>query len=291
MVLIYNKNRRGISNLEKVALVTGSSSGIGFETSVLLARNGFHTYSTVRNLEKSQALINVAKKDGLPLQVIELDVSSDKSVRDGVNSVLDENKRIDVIVNNAGYALVGAFEDLSMDEIKAQFETNFFGVIRVIQAVLPTMRDHRNGRIVNLSSMGGRIAIPLDSAYHGTKFALEGLSESLQYEVEPFGIKIILIEPGAIKSNFFNNLKMASKAQRPDSPYTQMMQKLNAGFSFILENAPQPEEVAKVILKAVTSEHPELRYVVGDDARAMLEATRTMSDAEFGNLMKQFLSQ
>ena len=189
MVLIYNKDRRGISNLEKVALVTGSSSGIGFETSVLLARNGFHTYSTVRNLEKSQALINVAKKDGLPLQVIELDVSSDKSVRDGVNSVLDENKRIDVIVNNAGYVLVGAFEDLSMHEIKAQFETNFFGVIRVIQAVLPTMRDHRNGRIVNVSSMGGRIAMPLDSAYHGTKFALEGLSESLQYEVEPFGIK------------------------------------------------------------------------------------------------------
>jgi short-subunit dehydrogenase len=224
--------------------------------------------------------------------VIELDVRSDKSVRDGVNRVLDENKRIDVIVNNAGYALVGAFEDLSMDEIKSQFETNFFGAIRVIQAVLPTMREHRNGRIVNLSSMGGRIAIPLDSAYHGTKFALEGLSESLQYEVEPFGIKIILIEPGAIKSNFFNNLKIASKAQRPDSPYTQMMQKSNAGFSFILENAPPPEEVAKVILKAVTSEHPVLRYAVGDDARAMLEAKRTMSDAEFGNLMKkQFLSQ
>ena len=292
MVLIYYKDRRGISNLEKVALVTGSSSGIGFETSVLLARNGFHTYSTVRNLEKSQALINIAKKDGLPLQVIELDVSSDKSVRDGVSSVLDENKRIDVIVNNAGYALVGAFEDLSMDEIKAQFETNFFGVIRVIQAVLPTMRNHRNGKIVNLSSMGGRIAIPLDSAYHGTKFALEGLSESLQYEVEPFGIKIILIEPGAIKSNFFNNLKMASKAQRPDSPYTQMMQKLNAGFSFILENAPPPVEVARVIPKAITSEHPELRYPVDDDATALPKAKRTMSDAEFGNLMKkQFLSQ
>ncbi|HYT02378.1 MAG TPA: SDR family oxidoreductase [Methylomirabilota bacterium] len=271
--------------------MTGSSSGIGFETSVLLARNGFHTYSTVRNLEKSQALTNIAKKEDLPLQVIELDVSSDKSVRDGVNGVLHENKRIDVIVNNAGYALVGAFEDLSMDEIKAQFETNFFGAIRVIQAVLPTMRDHRNGRIVNVSSMGGKIAIPLDSAYHGTKFALEGLSESLQYEVEQFGIKIILIEPGAIKSNFFNNLKMASKAQRPDSPYTQMMQKLNAGFSFILENAPSPVEVAKVIVMAATSENPELRYAVGDDATAMLEAKRTMSDAEFGNLMKkQFLS-
>lgn len=276
---------------KKVAIITGSSSGIGFETSLILARNGFHTYAAVRNLEKSQPLIDMAKKDGLSIQVVELDVSNDKSVKDAINRVLSENKRIDVVVNNAGYALVGSFEDQSMDEIKSQFETNFFGAIRVIQAILPTMRNQRNGRIVNLSSMGGRMAIPLDSAYHGTKFALEGLSESLQYEVEQFGIKIIIIEPGAIKSNFFNNLKMASKAQRPDSPYTQMMQKLNAGFSFILENAAHPVEVAKVILAAVTSEDPQLRYTVGDDAAMILQAKRTMSDTEFRNLMKkQFLS-
>ena len=276
---------------KKVAIITGSSSGIGFETSLILARNGFHTYAAVRNLEKSQPLIDMAKKDGLSIQVVELDVSNDKSVKDAINRVLSENKRIDVVVNNAGYALVGSFEDLSMDEIKSQFETNFFGAIRVIQGVLPTMRNQRNGRIVNLSSMGGRMAIPLDSAYHGTKFALEGLSESLQYEVEQFGIKIIIIEPGAIKSNFFNNLKMASKAQRPDSPCTQMMQKLNAGFSFILENAAHPVEVAKVILAAVTSEDPQLRYTVGDDAAMILQAKRTMSDTEFRNLMKkQFLS-
>jgi NAD(P)-dependent dehydrogenase (short-subunit alcohol dehydrogenase family) len=276
---------------KKVAIITGSSSGIGFETSLILARNGFHTYAAVRNLDKSQPLIDMAKKDGLSIQAIELDVSNDKSVKDAINRVLSENKRIDVVVNNAGYALVGSFEDLSMDEIKSQFETNFFGAIRVIQAILPSMRNQRNGRIVNLSSMGGRMAIPLDSAYHGTKFALEGLSESLQYEVEQFGIKIIIIEPGAIKSNFFNNLKMASKAQRPDSPYTQMMQKLNAGFSFILENAAHPVEVAKVILAAVTSEDPQLRYTVGDDAAMILQAKRTMSDTEFRNLMKkQFLS-
>jgi NAD(P)-dependent dehydrogenase (short-subunit alcohol dehydrogenase family) len=275
----------------KVAIITGSSSGIGFETSLILARNGFHTYAAVRNLDKSQPLIDMAKKDGLSIQAIELDVSNDKSVEDAINRVLSENKRIDVVVNNAGYALVGSFEDLSMDEIKSQFETNFFGAIRVIQAILPSMRNQRNGRIVNLSSMGGRMAIPLDSAYHGTKFALEGLSESLQYEVEQFGIKIIIIEPGAIKSNFFNNLKMASKAQRPDSPYTQMMQKLNAGFSFILENAAHPVEVAKVILAAATSEDPQLRYTVGDDAAMILQAKRTMSDTEFRNLMKkQFLS-
>ncbi len=280
------------SSNDKVAVVTGSSSGIGFETSVLLAKNGFQTYATARNPEKSQALTDIARDNGLPIQILQLDVTSDKSVNDAVRRISLESKRIDVVVNNAGYALVGALEDSSIDEIKAQFETNLFGAIRVIQAVLPTMRNQRGGRIVNLSSMGGRIAIPFDSSYHGTKFALEGLSESLQYEVEQFGIKIILIEPGAIKSNFFNSLKMASNAQRPNSPYVQMIQKLNAGFSSIVENAPPPLEVAKVILKAVTSEEPELRYTVGDDAAAMIQAKISMSDAEFGKLMKkQFLSK
>jgi short-subunit dehydrogenase len=116
-------------------------------------------------------------------------------LRHAINRILRENNRIDVVVNNAGYALVGALEETSMDEIKAQFETNFFGAVRVMQAVIPAMRESRHGRIVNITSMGGRIAIPLDSIYHATKFALEGLSESVQYEVEPFGIKIILVEP------------------------------------------------------------------------------------------------
>lgn len=277
---------------DKVAVVTGSSSGIGLETSVLLAKNGFHTYATARNPEKSQTLIDIARDNGLPIQTMQLDVTSDKSVNDAVSRILLESKRIDVVVNNAGYALVGALEDSSIDEIKAQFETNLFGTIRVMQAVLPTMRNQRGGRIVNLSSMGGIIAIPFDSSYHGTKFALEGLSESLQYEVEQFDIKIILIEPGAIKSNFFNNLKPASNAQKLDSQYAQTMQKLNARFSSLVENAPPAIEVAKVILKAVISEDPELRYTVGEDAAAMIQAKRSMSDIEFGKLMKkQFLSE
>ena len=123
------------------------------------------------------------------------------------------------MVNNAGYAFVCPFEDLSMDEINAQFETNFYGLVRVMQAVLPSMLDQRYGRIVNVSALGGRIAFPFDSASHATKFALEGLSESLHYEVEQFGIKIILIEPDVVKSLFFDNLKMATNEQGPDSPY------------------------------------------------------------------------
>jgi len=143
------------SSNDKVAVITGSSSGIGFETSVLLAKNGFHTYTTARNPEKLQVLKDIAWDNGLFIQTMQLDVTSDRSVNDAVSRILFDSKRIDVVVNNAGYALVGALEDSSMDEIKAQFETNLFGAIRVMQAVLPTMRNQRSGKIVNLSSMGG----------------------------------------------------------------------------------------------------------------------------------------
>src|SRR5919197_4919227 len=152
---------------EEVAVVTGSSTGIGFETSLTLARNGFHTYATMRKLEGgrggSNQIADIAKNENLPLQVIQLDVDNDKSVLEAINRIITEKNRIDVVVNNAGYALVGAFEENSMQEIKAQFETNFFGTVRVMQAVIPIMRKKRSGRIVNITSMGGRIAIPLDS--------------------------------------------------------------------------------------------------------------------------------
>jgi short-subunit dehydrogenase len=224
----------------EVAVVTGSSTGIGFETSLMLARNGFHTYATIRNLEDggSKQIIDIAKNENLPLQVIQLDVNNDKSVIDAINRILRDKERIDVVVNNAGYALIGAFEENSMEEIKAQFETNFFGAIRVMQAVIPIMRKQRRGKIVNITSMADRIAVPLDSIYHGTKFALEGLSESIQYELEPFGIKIILIEPKAIGSNFWKNLKMAAKASgldtnNNDSPYRQLANNMSEAFKKI----------------------------------------------------------
>lgn len=146
---------------KQVAVVTGSSSGIGFETSLALARNGFHTYATMRKVEgKSNQIIDISKKEDLPLQAIQLDVDNDKSVLDAINRIVTENDRIDVVVNNAGYALVGALEQTSMEELKAQFETNFFGAVRVMQAVILIMREQRYGKIVNITSMGSRIAIP-----------------------------------------------------------------------------------------------------------------------------------
>jgi NAD(P)-dependent dehydrogenase (short-subunit alcohol dehydrogenase family) len=291
-----DKNRQAtVSNMsknmtegEKIAVVTGSSSGIGFETSLLLAKNGFRTYATVRNLEKAKAIKNISDKGDLPIRVVELDVDSDKSVKDAIDRINDESKRIDVLVNNAGYALVGALEDLSMDEIKAQFETNLFGAIRVMKAVLPTMRKQQGGgTIVNISSMGGRIAFPLDPAYHGTKFALEGVSESVHYETEPFGIKVVLIEPGIIGSNFLRNAKLAQMAVEPSSPYAPMVQTLQKVAPSFYDQATPPEEVAKAILKVVTIDNPDLRYVVGNDAIQMMKAREGMSDPEFEGLIKQ----
>jgi NAD(P)-dependent dehydrogenase (short-subunit alcohol dehydrogenase family) len=275
---------------EKVAVVTGSSTGIGYETALTLTRNGFYTYATMHKLdgESEQKIANITKSENLPLQVIQLDVNNAKSVIDAINRIVKEKGRIDVTVNNAGYALIGAFEETSMDEITAQFETNFFGAIRVMQAVIPIMRKQRSGRIVNITSMGGRIAIPLDSIYHGTKFALEGLSESLQYELEPFGIKIILIEPGAIGSNFWKNLKMATKISDPNiAVYRQLENNMSEALKQMVQNTIPSSEVAKVILQAVTSDNPEFRYIVGKDAASIIEARGNMSDKEFQNLIKK----
>jgi short-subunit dehydrogenase len=179
-----------------------------------------------------------------------------------------------------------------MEEIKAQFETNFFGAVRVMQAAIPIMRKQRSGKIVNITSMGGRIAIPLDSIYHATKFALEGLSESIQYELEPFGIKIILIEPGAVGTNFWKNWKMSAKAsdhndKNNDSPYKQIENNMLESFKQMEQNTIHPSEVAKTILQAVMTDNPDFRYVVGNDAARILETRRNMSDREFQELFKK----
>ena len=276
---------------EKVALVTGSSSGIGFETSLMLARAGFNTYASMRNLEKSKNITEIAKKEKLPLQVVQLDVNNDGSVKDAIVKIIKTDQRIDVLINNAGYGLFGSVEDISIEEIKAQFETNFFGVVRVTQQVLPLMRRQNSGTIVNVSSVGGRIGLPALSAYHSTKFALEGLSESIAFELEPFGIRVVIIEPGVIRTNILNSSSSAKKALDPKSPYFSLSQNLNDNFKSMMESesSSSPEEVAKVILQAVTSKNPRLRYSVGDDAANLIHARENMPDKEFRKMiMKNF---
>ncbi|MGB0026604.1 MAG: SDR family oxidoreductase, partial [Nitrososphaeraceae archaeon] len=197
--------------------------------------------------------------------------------------------RIDILVNNAGYGLNGAFEDLAMDEIKAQYETNLFGLIRTTQAVLPIMRRQKSGTIINISSGAGRFGFPGSSAYVSTKFALEGLSESMSYELEPFGIKVVLVEPGVIKTNFVDGMIIAKKSQDPKSPYSQIIQKMATGFEEMMKNGSSPNLVAKVVLNAVTNENPNLRYLAGNDVEQWLGSKRNMSDEEFYKMMKQNL--
>jgi len=272
---------------KNIALVTGSSSGIGFHTSLFLARVGFYTYATMRNLDKSSKIVDIAQKDNLPLEVLLLDVTDDKSVKDAINTIAVKQKRIDVVVNNAGYGSTGAVEDFSIDEIKAQFETNFFGAIRVIQYVLPIMREQRSGVIVNISSIGGRIAFPFSPSYASTKFALEGLSEALQYEVDQFGIKVILVEPGIIKTSFPDNILKAKRALDPTSPYSELLQRRINRVKTMFENGTAPEEVAKVILKAITSITPDLRYLVGSDANSLIEKRKSVPERKFLEFMSQ----
>jgi NAD(P)-dependent dehydrogenase (short-subunit alcohol dehydrogenase family) len=270
------------SSLRKVGVVTGASSGIGREISLILARNGFLTYATMRNLNKMENIKSVAEKENLPLKIIMLDVTDDRSVIEAVKSITADANRIDVLVNNAGYGLVGAFEDLTMEEIKSQYETNLFGVIRVTQAIIPVMRKQKSGTIINISSgvvtLGGQLG---GSAYVSTKFAVEGLSNSIAYELEPFGIKVVLVEPGLIKTNMYNNSIVASKSQDPNSPYTEVMQKLSASFEKMFQDGSSPDVVAEVVLKAATSENPSPKYLAGKDIETWMEAKRTMSDEEF----------
>ena len=277
-------------NKTRIAIVTGSSSGIGFETSLALARNGFYTYATMRNLDKSKTILELARLEELPLEVLRLNVTDDKSVKKAIEKIANEQERIDVLVNNAGYALVGAFEELSIEEFKEQFETNVLGAIRVTQGVLPIMRKQRCGTIVNISSIAGRIGFPLTSAYVSSKFALEGLSESIAYETEQFRIKVILIEPGVIKTNFDNNLKIGKRvaATDPNSPYAEITKRRILGFKPRFEKGSHPTEVAKAILRAIESENsPELRHLVGNDAFKLMEIRKNTSDKEFRKLVME----
>jgi NAD(P)-dependent dehydrogenase (short-subunit alcohol dehydrogenase family) len=277
------------SSDQKVAIVTGSSTGIGYETSLILARNGFLTYATMRNLNKSEDMKLTVAKENLPIQIKQLDVTEDLSVKNAIQEISSETGRIDVIVNNAGYGLNGAFEDLAMDEVKAQYETNVYGLMRTTQAVLPIMRKQKSGTIVNISSGAGRFGFPGGSAYVSTKFAVEGLSESMSYELEPFGIKVVIVEPGVIRTNFMDGLVIAKKSQDPNSPYSQIMQKIATGFEEMMKNASSPDLVAKVVLNAIRDKNPSLRYLAGNDVEAWLGGNRKIADEELYKMMKQNL--
>ena len=274
--------------MEKVAVVTGTSSGIGFETSLALAREGYFTYATMRDTTKSNKIKEITQKENLKINILELDVDDEKSVKSAIAQILDQKQRIDVLVNNAGWGLWGCVEDVSVDEFKEQFETNFFSIIRLIQEVAPTMRKQGSGTIVNVSSVVGRIGFPASPAYISSKFALEGLSESLRFEFAPFGVDVIIIEPGVIKTDFMKNMKMAKKSEL-DTVYKDITTKVVSGVKMMVEMGTPPKEVANTIVKAIKDKKPLPRYVVGNDALMFLEAKKSKTDIEFENYLKKEL--
>jgi len=279
-----------VESKRKVAVVTGSSSGIGYATVLRLARSGYLTFATMRNPAKGRDLIKEAENEKLPIQVEQLDVTDYNSIKDFMTRIGESVGRIDILVNNAGYFLIGSLEDLSMKEVQDQLDTNLLGTIQVTQQVLPVMRAQGNGIIVNISSGVGRFGLPGMSAYVATKFALEGLSESLAYEVEPFGIKVILIEPGVVQTKIKDNSVVGQRALRNDSPYSSLLGSFNATFNALWENASTSDQVAATILQAISSQEPKLRYPVGHDVATWLEKKSTMTDEQFQEYMKNSLA-
>ena len=274
--------------MENVALVTGCSSGIGLETAVSLAREGHFTYATMRNMKKSEDLDKIVNDEGLPIKILELDVDDEESVDNTIAKIMEEKGRIDTLVNNAGWGMWGTVEDVSIEEFKQQFETNFFSIIRMIQKVAPIMRKQKSGNIVNVSSVAGRIGFPVSPAYISSKFALEGLSECLRFELGPFGINVIIIEPGVIKTNFFDSMKMAKKSNS-DSVYNEITSKVVSGVKMMAEMGTESKEVANTIIKSINAENPLPRYIVGNDAMMFLEAKKMKTDIEFENYIKKEL--
>jgi len=264
----------------KTALVTGCSSGIGYSTCLLLARNNFKVYGTVRNLSKAKKIQEVIDKEKIPLKIILLDVNDSESIQNAIRDILYDSRKIDVLINNAGYGMFGPIEDITTEDVKLQFETNFFGVIRLIKEIVPIMRKQGNGTIVNISSMVGRFGVPLNAAYVSSKFAIEGLSESISYELAEFGIKIIVIEPGVVQTNFFNNLKI--NGLDTSSPYYELMKKRVSFLKIAMKNSPtSSSQVANTILDALNSKRPEFRYVIGIDAKNSIQKKDSLSDKKF----------
>jgi len=269
-------------NSHKTALLTGASSGIGEATALHLAELGFTVYASARRVDRMSDLADRG------IRTRSVDVSDDDSMVALVETIIAETGRIDVLVNNAGYGLYGALEDVPIDEARRQFEVNVFGLARMTQLVLPQMRAQRDGYIVNISSMGGKIWEPLGSWYHASKFAVEGLSDSLRVEVAEFGIKVVIIEPGTIRSEWSGIAADNLEAISANTPYGSQAKLVGAGIraAHRLPIASGPEVVAAVIAKAVQDPKPRTRYPAGGGARGILLAERILPDRGFDRFIQ-----
>lgn len=266
----------------KVALVTGASSGIGAATALKLKSLGYTVYAAARRVDRMRDLAKAG------INVLALDVTDDASMQAGIDSIISMSGRIDVLVNNAGYGSYGAVEDVSLQEARTQFDVNVFGAVRLIQLALPHMRRNRSGTIVNITSMGGKIHTPLGAWYHGTKFALEAISDCLRMEVQHFGIDVVVVEPGGIKTEWAGiaaNKLLEVSGNGAYATQARPMAESMAGETSRERQSP-PELIAETIGKAVTARRPKTRYAVGFGAKPMIFMRGLLSDRTFDGFMR-----
>ena len=259
-----------------IAVVTGTSTGIGFATSVHLARHGYRVFAGMRNLDKAGPLRAAAAEAKVPVEVIPLDVTSTESVGRAF-AIASAQGPVDVLVNNAGIGGATPLELTPDDEHRRMFETNYFGAIRCIQAVLPAMRERRRGTIVNVTSIGGRVATPNQIAYSASKWALECAGEALAHEVRRFGVRVVNVEPGVVMTSIFENSKEATRYDKT-SPYQPIMRRNGKLFAAGFRDPARPEDVAETILTAITSKEYRLRWLVGKDAVGLSRGRASISD-------------
>jgi len=255
---------------QRVILITGASSGVGQSTARLLSQKGYRVFGTTRNPASAEAIPTV--------EMLALDVRSDDSVAACVKAVANRVGRIDVLVNNAAYELAGALEEISLDEAKAQFETNFFGVVRMVKAVLPSMRQQRQGQIINVSSLSGVSSIPFMGVYSASKFALEGYTEALRLEIKPFNIHVSLTEAGFLRTPMMNKRQVAAAPLKEYDPWRQR------AFDAIRDHeqkAPGPELVAQTVLRIIDSKAPRLHYLIGSQAKVATRLQRFLPEKAY----------
>ena len=265
----------------RTALVTGASSGIGEDTARKLQALGYIVYGAARRTDRLQTLV----ADGI--RPLAMDVTDDASMTAGVNRILEETGRIDVLVNNAGYGSYGAIEDVPIDEARRQFEVNVFGLARLTQLVAPHMRAQGSGTIINISSMGGRLTTPLGGWYHATKYAVEALSDALRMELRPFGIDVVVVEPGGIRTEWYAIAADHLEATAEGSVYATQVKAVAGTMrseSYQRRYSP-PAVIARTIGKIVTARHPHTRYAVGFMARPLIAARRILPDRAFDRLI------
>uniref|UniRef100_B8HZ77 Short-chain dehydrogenase/reductase SDR n=1 Tax=Cyanothece sp. (strain PCC 7425 / ATCC 29141) TaxID=395961 RepID=B8HZ77_CYAP4 len=268
-----------------VALVTGASSGIGKATAIALKSAGFTTYATARN---PQTLSDLALKG---CHILQLDVTDEASMLAAVRSIEAKHGAISVLVNNAGYSQIGPLEELTMEEIRRQFETNVFGLLRMCQLVLPGMRSQGYGRIINVSSMGGNFTTPGNGAYHASKYAVESFTDALRYEVQPFGVDVVSVQPTGVRTPFVEKLYALMPKTGSDSPYAAFKRNIEAQIRQMFRGNAwgilNPEDVAKVIVQAVFVRRPQTRYTVGLSGKIFIWVRRLLSDRAWDALMSR----